>query len=439
MKKLFVLTLAVVMIAAFAVPASALENKFGGFFETNWVTYKSLNYRDNAAADYSTVRNRTRLYYTAILSENLSFINQFEMDSEWGEDGSNKYGDLGADGIAVEVKRSYVDFTTFQSRFEIGVQNFNILRGLLVNDDAAGMKVSYRGFDGFIPAIWWLRPFNGDAMVSDNGQDFDHYTALVNIQRSNWQLAPSIGYLTTNNGASFPDNGAGSDHRRIGQQAGQATNIYVLGVDFNMKTDLLDIVAAAGYEGGEISDSEDISAYMLNAKVKVKLGKFAINAEALYTSGEEVNSAGQRSGDYDGWWYPEQNGTGGNYSTAEFYRKGTDWTKVPSGPAVPAGGFNNAPNGNAIENRMEFNLGAEVALSKTWKFSFDWWNLNLAEDAANGNSDIGNEFDLVATWAVMKNLKLELCGAYLLVGDAIKPTIDDNDAYEAFARLSLSF
>ena len=436
MKKLFVLALAAVMIAAFVVPASALENKFGGYMENVFNTYKSLNYRDEGASDYSTARSRTRLYYTAILSDKLRFVNQFEMDSEWGQDGSNKYGDLGADGIAVEVKRSYVDFTTFNTRFEVGVQNFNILRGLLVNDDASGIKVSYRGFDGFIPAVWWLRPYNGDAMVGDNGQDFDHYTALVNIQRSNFQLAPSIGYIRTNNSASFPANNY--TNRNIGS-AGEALDIYVLGVDFNMKTDMFDVVAAAGYEGGSVDDNTDISAYMLNAKLKYKMGKFALRGEALYTSGEEVNSAGQRSGDYDGWWYPEQNSTGANYSTAEFYRKGKDWTKVPNGPAVPGGGYSNAPNGNAVENRMEFGLGADFAVSKAFKVSFDWWNLNLAEDAANGNSDVGNEFDLVGTWGIMKNLNLDLIGAYLLVGDAIKPTVDDHDAYELSARLRLNF
>jgi hypothetical protein len=424
MKRLFVLALAVVMIAAFAVPASALENKFGGYMETNLNTYKGLNYQDNNSSDYSTIRSRTRLYYTAILSEKLKFINKFEMDTEYGAQSSG-YGDLGADGVAVEVKNSYLDFTTANLRFEVGTQNFNVLRGLLVNDDASGFKVSYRGADNFIPAFWMFRLNNGDKESGNDGEDTDQYTGLVNIKMNNMQIVPSISYLYANSGAY------------AGGTAGEALGIYILGIDFNMKTDMFDIVAAAGYEGGSIDDTTDIAAYMFNLKAKLKMGKFGIRGEVLYTTGEEVDSLGNTSGDFDGWTYPEQNSTGANYSTAEFYRKGKDWTKVPNGPAAP--GYNNAPNGNAVENRMEFGLGVDFAISKAWKVSFDWWNLNLAEDAANGNKDVGNELDLVATWGIMKNLNLDLIGAYLIVGDAIKPVTNDENAYELSSRLRLSF
>ena len=426
MKRLFVLALAVFMVAAFALPASALENKFGGYMENNFNTYKSLNYRDTGSSDYSTARSRTRLYYTAIIHENLSFINQFEMDTEWGQQDS--YGDLGADGINVEVKRSYIDFTAFNTRWEVGTQNFNILRGLLVNDDASGIKVSYRGADNFIPAVWWFRLNNGDKGAKDNGQDVDHYTALVNIKMNNMQIVPSVGYLTSNNVAYYSP-----------ADATHSAKVYILGVDFNMKMDMVDIVAAAGYEGGQLTDDVDISAYMFNLKGKFKLGKFAIRGEFLYTTGDEVDSNGNpTNADYKGWYYPEQNSTGANYSTSEFVRKGIDWTQVPRAAGA------NAVAGNGVENRMEAGLGVDFALTKAWDLSFDWWWLNLAENNETGNSDIGNEFDLVATWKIMKNLKLDLIGAYLLTGDAVKKlssvgTDATDKAYELSARLSISF
>jgi len=424
MKRLFVLALAVFMVAAFALPASALENKFGGYMENNFNTYKSLNYRDTGSSDYSTARSRTRLYYTAIIHENLSFINQFEMDTEWGQQDS--YGDLGADGINVEVKRSYIDFTAFNTRWEVGTQNFNILRGLLVNDDASGIKASYRGADNFIPAFWWFRLNNGDKGAGDNGQDVDHYTALVNIKMNNMQIVPSVGYLTSNNVAYYSP-----------ADATHSAKVYILGVDFNMKMDMVDIVAAAGYEGGQLTDDVDISAYMFNLKGKFKLGKFAIRGEFLYTTGDEVDSNGNpTNADYKGWYYPEQNSTGANYSTSEFVRKGWDWTKVPNAAGA------NAVAGNGVENRMEAGLGVDFAVSKSWNLMFDYWWLNLAENNETGNSDIGNEFDLKATWSIMKNLKLDLIGAYLLTGDAVKKlssSDSSDDAYEVSARLRISF
>jgi hypothetical protein len=333
------------------------------------------------------------------------------MDTEFGEQVGG-FGDLGADGVQVEIKRSYLDFELAQLRFEVGVQNFNIHRGLVMNDDAAGVKVSYRGIKNVIPALWWFRLYDGDKEATNSGADVDQYTALVNIKAGDMQIVPTISYLTANNGSYYAT-------------AGEPMNVYFAGVDFNMKAKSFDIEFSGIYEGGSIDDTTDISAYGLWGKVGFNLGKFGIRLAALYTTGEEATA----SGDYDGFWYPEQNSWGQNFSTSEFVRKGADWTKVPD-----------YTNGNSGENRMEFGLGFDFAATKNLKIAFDFWNLNLAEDAASGNSDVGNELDLVGTFTLMKGLNLDLIGAYLIVGDAYKPAVNGADyAYETAARLRLSF
>jgi hypothetical protein len=422
MKKLFVFALAVFMVAAFAMPASAkVQSKFGGYFENVWSMYKSLNYLDEGANDYSSIRYRNRIYYTAILHENLKVITKFEMDTHWGE---TPLGDIGADGQILEIKNAYIDFNLWNSRFEIGSQGYKLHRGLVFNDDATGMKISYRALDNIIPAFWWLRAYNGDRLASNNGMDFDYFFGLANIKTGNMQFVPSIGYLTSNDATGLV----------AAATAGEAMNIYTVGLDFNVKFDMWDMMITGVYEGGELAESIDISAYAFDIKAGVKVANFKIRGEFLYTSGEDRVP----DDEYNGFWFPRQGGLGASYSTSELYRKGWDWTRTPAFPTTSLNPIDDLSD-NAVENRLEFGLGVDFSPTKSWKIMFDWWNLNLAEEADSGETDIGNEIDLKARWQVMKNMKLDLIGAYLIIGDAIKPATNDKNAMEGSIRVSLSY
>ena len=102
MKKYAILALAALMVAAFAIPASALENQFGGAWDTRFQTqkyYDGLDRTDPGGVDdtQQNVETRTRLYYTAKINDNLKFVNKFELDTTWGVAGT--YGAPGADPI----------------------------------------------------------------------------------------------------------------------------------------------------------------------------------------------------------------------------------------------------------------------------------------------------------------------------------------------------
>ena len=76
MKKLLVLSLAVVMVVAFTLPASAFESVFGGYWRTRAFLQENFNGNDDidgSLGDTGVARvdTRTRLYYTAILNDNL--------------------------------------------------------------------------------------------------------------------------------------------------------------------------------------------------------------------------------------------------------------------------------------------------------------------------------------------------------------------------------
>jgi hypothetical protein len=117
MKKFAIISLAALLVVAFTMPAAAFENEFGGYWRTRAYTLQNFNGSEPGGDEGNTslVDTRTRLYYTAKFSDNFKFVNKFEMDAVWGGDVNpnnalRDYGDIGADGIAVEVKNSYVDF-----------------------------------------------------------------------------------------------------------------------------------------------------------------------------------------------------------------------------------------------------------------------------------------------------------------------------------------
>ena len=121
MKKLGILFFAVLLVVAFTLPASALENQFGGFWRQWFYTNQNFTGEDQTEAmDFTLMQTRTRLYYTAVINDNLKLVNKFEMDGAWGDTG---YGDIGADAKSYfEIKNTYVDFNLGSTNVKLGTQ-----------------------------------------------------------------------------------------------------------------------------------------------------------------------------------------------------------------------------------------------------------------------------------------------------------------------------
>ena len=152
MKKLLVLSLAVVMVVAFTLPASAFESVFGGYWRTRAFSQQSFSGnsnlgRDDAVAarvapgDLSRTDTRTRLYYTAVLNDNLKLVNQFEFNANFGDDDG---GDVGADGNTFRIRSSHVDANIGAIRATIGIQPLELARGHIISDQMSGVILRYQ-------------------------------------------------------------------------------------------------------------------------------------------------------------------------------------------------------------------------------------------------------------------------------------------------------
>lgn len=432
MKKLSILALAVVLVAMFTLPAAALENEFGGYWRTRFFTKQSFDGDDDDAngdsLDQSRVDTRTRLYYTAKINDNLKFVNKFEFDATWGElededEGDSFYGDVDADGVAIEIKNSYADWMMGALNVRMGVQAYNISRGLVTDADLSGVIGLWKVNDMFTLGLAWARAFEDGADTSEN---FDLYQVQGTFDlNEDLRIAPYVAWYYSNNlDIEFFD----ADLADIAD-AGE-TSIYILGVDFDATFGAFSLFATAAYEGGSIDDititgiagedDVDVSAYLFDVGGAFNFGQGDIHGEFIYASGQDEDEEDDLEAFLPAF--------GQSYYWAEIMGEGIFDGTDPAG----------AP-GDQVSNLIAANIGATVKPMDKLSVTLDVWYAMLAEEV-DDEDELGTEVDLKITYQLVEGLNLDLVGAYLFAGDAISEGGEnEDDPYELGARFSLSF
>ena len=436
MKKFFVFALAVLLVFAFTLPAAAVEHQFGGFWRTRFFTEQNWNGEDALEANDTTqVDTRTRLYYTAVLNDNLKFVNKFEFDAVWCVGGVS-YGDIGADGIAVEVKNSYADFSVGNWNFKVGVHYLNLGRGFVFADDFAGVTAIYKG-DNFTLPLVWVKAFENsmNGTIDDNEMDADVYAISpsfnINDVKVNpffaWETSENLGSgwrpgLTTNDANATPSTPWLRD-----------VDLYYVGVNLDYKTDDFSVWGTFVYLDGKAdlvpfapstqAGEFDISGYLVAGGGSMMFNDIELHGQFIYSTGDE-----DLDFDVDSFF-----SLGRSYYWSEIMGYGT-FGDVGSMACA------NCP-GDQISNLIAFNLGTTFSPMDKLTITFDLWNANKEEDDANGEDHLGFEIDLKASYQLVEGLKMDLIGAYLFAGDALYLPSGGAaaDPWELGMQLSLSF
>ncbi len=436
MKKLVVLALAALCVVAFSIPASALEVEFGGYFRTrwwmqeNWHGFDGDGNFDNEAQDISNFDQRTRLYLDAIFHENLKFVNSFEIDARWGNAGANAGGygadgDIGADGVGVEVKNSYADFDLGPVNFKVGIQGIAMGSSFLLDSDFAGAVISYTGENMVIPFIY-IKAMEGG--IGDDSDDFDVDIFGLNPEFAvgNFGVNPFVLYWYSEDSSLF---GQRKDARFL---LGEELNAWYAGLTLEWDADPLWIWATGIYQGGDVDffdgSSADFEAYLAALGFDYDFGgMFSIHGEGFYSSGDDDPD----DDDLETFFVPAG---ADSFYWAEIMGFGMfDWY-------LP----NNTP-GDQIENVWAANLGFTIRPMDKLKVTFDAWYAEKVEEIQliDGSmaDELGLELDLVITYQLVEGLNLDVVGAYLFADDVITENdiAGDDDPYLVGSRLSLSF
>jgi hypothetical protein len=424
MKKMMVAALVAIVGIAFTAPAFAVEHEFGGYWRVRAFTATHFDGTDNedvgagkpnfeldsktgvsntpkyAQNDSSRFDTRTRLYYTAKINDNLKFVNKFEMDAVWG---GGSYGGVGADGVSVEVKNSYVDFNLGALNTKIGTQGLVLSRGFLFDDDFSGINMTV-GSTTFVFA-------KIDESGANMGDDASLFHLLHTVATDTFTITPGVTYVDLAN----------------------SSYAYFLALDADATFGAVSVWTTLMYEGGEVegagthpSDS-DISAYLvaLGADFAVT-DAVSIHGQAFYASGDDDAA----DNDVEGFaTIANDNGfiPGNSYYWAEIMGLGVFDDAASS----------NAP-GDDVSNVTAINLGTTFKASEKLSISADLWYAQLNETVGS-DDELGTEVDIAATYQLIDGLTLDVVAAYLFAGDATEGANDKEDPYELGAQLSLSF
>jgi hypothetical protein len=422
MKKLFIFSLAVLLITAFSVPASAFENEFGGSWRTRFYMQKQFSGSSEGAADeaqdLSQVDTRTRLDYTAKINDNLKLVNEFEMDAVWGQSDDmvattggttislkNSYGNIKTDGVAFEIKNTYADFNLFGSlvNMKIGAQPGVIARGFIFDEDFAGLTATVNASPTITVPIIWMKQTEGGIGPDANDDDVD-YLAIAPVFSVSDALSinPHITYDTSES----------ADR-----------DVFYLGVDLDASIGAASLWFTGIYQFGALNSTLDYAAYLAAIGGDFDMGNMGIRGEIFYATGDDDVT------DNDVEIFVGLQGQ--SYYWAEIMGKGTIDNQVS----------NNSP-GDAITNMMAANLGATIALSDTMTLDADVWYAQLAEDNAAGDDKLGTEVDLNLGIALLEGLDLDVIAAYLFADDVTVGGASEDfeeNPYEIGTKLSLKF
>ncbi len=427
MKKLLVLSLAVVMVVAFTLPASAIESVFGGYWRTRAVHQENFIGNDDLAdSGVTRVDTRTRLYYTAILNDNLKLVNKFEFDAVWGDD---DLGDFGADGKVFEIKESYVDANIGPIRAKIGIHDVLYARGFIYADEVSGVTLSFKAGDVLIP-FTWMKGNEGGTNNNSDDVDFFGLYPVFNFGDA-LTLNPFIiyGYLS--------DDGGTAEFSTLGQNgfptfAGDGVSVVWVGANVDATLGSFNLWFTGIYQGGTVDsdtagvDDFDVAAYLVAGGASVPLGPASLHGQAFYASGDDDGT----DDDLEAFF-----GIGGGGAGWAYY-----WSEI-----MGLGIFDNQSSvghGNAdVSNIVAVNIGATIKPMEKLSLTGDiWWAALVEDNLVTGEDELGVEVDLKATYQLIEGLNLDVVGAYLFSGDASSTDgNNEDDPYEIGTRLSLSF
>jgi hypothetical protein len=354
----FLLAVAVgTLVLALAVPAMALDFKFGSEYRVRFYTGVGVGFTNTGGSNPRGAQIRVRpLFDVKDDNGNIQGLLRLEIgDIEFGNGGgavgvtngggvsetgatvsgnptpgsarvgNGAGGSFGNDGVNVETKWAWIDAAFpfgIPLRARAGLQPWYLPKGMIVDDDTAGVRL-YGSAKPVSYDLAWYRPNGGPATsacpagstgiacqsLTSNAFDnnYDFYQAKVDVAIAEF-FNPGLYYIFARNASTATTAGAGGGDPQDTNYFGfTATGkISIVSYDF-------DFVWGSA-EGGPTgiyptaAAPVDVSGYAADASVHVPIGPVTLNLAGTYATGDERDG-----GDSEAFPYiaPSWNGPGG--------------------------------------------------------------------------------------------------------------------------------
>jgi len=330
MKKRLMMLVAIVAVVAIALPAFALEFKYGGLYRLRWQSNNNVTDGDSSSDDNQNYMDqRLRMYFTFIASENLQVVTKWEVDTIWGNsfDKFSTGGGVGSDSINLEMKNAYVDFNIPYTpvRTTLGVQGISLMTGWMIDDDFSAAKFSAKfapisvtmGYiaaqnnnvtdegenidDLFISVDYASGPFKASLVgMFQDGHNTDVST-FFNPRMSSGAIGQGIGAIPPGfgfGGSSVPTNA-------ITTGVVEDNMFFDLGMNFSYKIDWMSAYINFVKNFGSFDefvfsngDSVDYTGYMVDAGANFYYGPFTFNLGGFLASGDNLSGNDDSDGNF---------------------------------------------------------------------------------------------------------------------------------------------
>jgi hypothetical protein len=468
MRKFWLVLLTMGLIMAFAVPAAALDVKFGGSYYVQGI-YDHNRTLTGGAGDGSTafIAQRLRMQTEFKIAEGLSLVTRFDaMEKKWGDNtwGANANYDntnrssagnsLSREQESIEFERVYVDFNTAIGKFMVGYQNFTAFGTTFIDTHLTRPGIKYIlpiGNTTIVLAMEQIK--EGTSNVTVGGGSAQGYigdgdkTAYDVAFIQKWKGGDAgvlIQYLYGKdlNNTARSWSGATPPPTAAAPLNGATTKAFLIDPYVKATFGPVFVEAEAYYGGGYLYEYEsatskaaglgtDVKVESMGAYLHIK-GDFApayAGFKFMYMQGDDPKSAGEKEGNVAALLAMGQIAS----PCLILYN---DETSTWMG-ALP-GGVNNFPDNIWLYGvyvgvkpipKLDVQLGVYYA---------------YADEKPSGYSDraYGTEVDVIAKYKIYDNLEYMLGFGYLFAGDYFKlntPTRDVNNDYMITHKLTLSF
>ena len=471
MKKFVILTMAVALIAFFAMPkgASAAANIiFSGDYQVVGVMSDNLSDRSDDSSDSAAyVMQRFRLTHIAAV-ENVKGVFGIEVGwDEWGKSytsngiqgGLGPAGDPGDTGMIADtdhtniaVRMAYIDFNVPGTPLSVSAgKQFLFTHNYAIVTAAAatpGLKFDYKIADGSKLSLWWTKMSEGDLSNSTLRGNGDQNHDIYCLEYSQKTQAYDLGVYGVYN----------RDHREKDVAATTTVtsssklyndDIYWAGLWAGFKAGPVKLGIDAIYSFGErdyqgTGTNQDYSGYFLRADASMNLGGPTLDFMSVYASGDNDST----DDEINNFAYTDGNA---RYPSVGMLLPGPNLLYWGNGIAVeeytqiclPTSGYTAYDSGYSL-GRWFTMVGATIPVDKL-KLIAKYWYLQTAEDFPTAynyrDKNMGHEIDLEAHYQLTPNLTVSVEGDYLIAGDYFKTSssMEPDNAWKAAWAIKLVF
>jgi hypothetical protein len=340
MKRVITLMLALAMVFGAVATSSATDFKAKGTFQMGYEWTDNVNFNDTEAdgesEDDFVAKQRFRTQIDMVASENLSGVVFFEINNTWGRNGNmedadgksvrvgnGSGGQIGADGVNVQTRRAYIDWTVPNTALDIrmGIQGLALPGAVagspILDNDVAAVVASYKFNDMFSMTGFWARPYdvNGGNDDTANDQDeMDMFGLIGGIKLDGMEFTPYAVYSAIGN--SVTDEDFQSIAGVGGIKAEDNARAYWLGMGYSL--DMFDPIVFSmdavygAVDAGDVKDAGiddsalDRSGWTIIGKLSYKMDMVTPGIIGWYASGEDddLSNGSERMPFIDGAFGP---------------------------------------------------------------------------------------------------------------------------------------